>query len=905
MPRATTSPIVAGAPGTVTFVGAGPGDPELLTLKAQRLIAAADVILYTGSLINPAVLSYARPEARLHNSAGLKRDEQVDLMRDAVAWGKVVVRLHTGDPAVFGATQEQMRELDRLGIAYRVVPGVSSAFAAAAALGLELTVPGSTQTVILTRMPGQTPVPPGEALRELATHGTSLVIFLSVGMLEQVVDELTAAAYPPDTPIAVVFRASWPDEQVVCGTLANIVARVQDCEITHQALIIVGPALTTRMTQAPTDRSHLYGRALDAPARQPTIAVVALTRAGTRLGLRLQSQLPGSVLYAPSRHLSTLDATTAAPAIQPYSVAVRQVLQTAFRQHAALVCVMATGIVVRELAPVLTSKHGDPGVVVVDEAGRHAISLLASHLGGANHLAHQVAGALGGQAVISTASDTQGLPALDLLGQKYGWSLERAESMTNVIAALVNGQPVGVLQEAGDDGWLPDLAANVDNLTRYDTLEQLIQASPSAAVIITHRRVPDEYLAALPVSIIYRPRVLVIGVGCNRGTLADEILNAIDTTLDAAGLARDSVLRIATISDKADEAGLLEACTRRGWPLQVFTREEIATHPDLPNPSPWAQRVLGVPGVAEPAALLGAAAGNGASFSGNDSAEGSTTHGDQLLVEKRKFANVTVAVARAVGHAARSGSLAVVGIGPGAPEHLTPAARNALENADVIVGYHTYLDLITAVAPEVPRQGSGMRQEVERMRRAIDRAGQGERVAVVSGGDAGIYGMAGLALEMLHARGLCRLPVTIIPGVSALNAAAALLGAPLMTDFAAISLSDQLVPAEDILQRLEAAVQADFVLCLYNPRGKQRTELYDQVCHLLQRYRQPDTPVGVVRAAFRPEQEVAVTTLEDLVSASTPVDMVTTVIVGNSRTFVHNGRMITPRGYSERCDLRQ
>jgi precorrin-4 C11-methyltransferase len=605
--------------GTVYFVGAGPGDPELLTLKAQRLIAAADVIIYAGSLVNPAVLSHARPDAAIHNSSGMRLEEQVAVMRDAVARGETVVRLHTGDPAIFGATLEQMRSLERLGITRQVVPGVSSVFAAAAALGIELTVAGDTQTVILTRLAGETPMPSGEALRDLAVHRTSLVIFLSAGMLERVVDEFASAGYAPDTPIAVVFRASWPDERVMHGTLADIVDQVQSAEITHQALIVVSPALSATVRAEGAAASHLYSTALETPPRQPTTAIVTLTRAGTELGERLHSLMPKSVLYAPARHMSDPGENTA-----PYSASVRQALQAAFRQHTALVCIMASGIVVRELAPLFTSKHSDPGVVVVDEQGHYAVSLLAGHKGGANRLACQVARLLGGQAVLTTASDVQGLPALDLLGSEQGWALQRAERITAVGAALVNGEAVGMVQDCGDADWLSEPLPT--NLTRYATLDELQAATPAAAVIVTYRRVPEQICRAVPDSIIYNPRVLVPGVGCNRGTPASEVLSAIDETLAEAGLEVGSVSRVATIADKADEPGLLEACAARDWPLRVFTRCEIASQAGLPNPSPWAQRVLGVPGVAEPAALLGAGT-------------------DRLLVEKRKFPNVTVAVA--------------------------------------------------------------------------------------------------------------------------------------------------------------------------------------------------------------------------------------------------------------------
>jgi precorrin-3B C17-methyltransferase len=234
---------------------------------------------------------------------------------------------------------------------------------------------------------------------------------------------------------------------------------------------------------------------------------------------------------------------------------------------------------------------------------------------------------------------------------------------------------------------------------------------------------------------------------------------------------------------------------------------------------------------------------------------------------------------------------------------MTPAARQALETADVISGYKTYLRLIADLAPGTPREGSGMRQEVSRVNQVIDLAQTGQRVALISSGDAGVYGMAGLVYEVLRERAIDDLPVEVIPGVSALNAAAALLGAPLMTDFAAISLSDQLTPRDEILRRVDLAAQADFILCLYNPKGKQRVEPFELTCEILARHRPPETPVGLVRAAYRDKQQVEIITLADLPRAE--VDMVTIIIVGNGRTGLYNGKMVTPRGYAGKYDLGQ
>jgi precorrin-4 C11-methyltransferase len=608
--------------GIVYFIGAGPGDPELLTLKAQRLIGQADVIIYAGSLVNDAVLSHARPDAKRYNSAGMNLAEQIVVMAAAVQQGQIVARLHTGDPAIYGATLEQMRELDRRNIPYAVVPGVSSALAAAAALGIEFTVPGDTQTVIFTRLSGRTPVPETERLQDLAAHRTSLAIFLSAGMIGRVVEELQAAGYSPDTPLAVIFRASWPDQLIVRGVLVDIAAKVEQAEITHHALIIVSPALHAAKSEA-APNSHLYGTAMLTAERQSTPAIITLTRQGTQTGLRLHKLLPDSVLYAPAKFVDA--PISPSPNLTLYTTSVRQVLQSAFQEHRALICLMAAGIVVRDLAPLLRSKHSDPAVVVVDEQGQYAVSLLSGHKGGANALARQVAGLLGGTPVLTTASDGQGLPAVDLLGSEWGWIIGRSEQLTAVSAALVNGEPVGVVQEAGEESWRPDPLP--PNLTRYASLDALEAAAPAAALIITHREIPAEILEAVPQTVVYHPPCLAIGLGCNRGAPAAEILAAIDQTLAEAGLAADSIRQIATIEDKADEAGLLAACEIRGWELRTFSREEVSAVTDLPNPSAWAQRALGVPGVAEPAALL--AAGT-----------------DTLLVEKRKFANVTVAVAQ-------------------------------------------------------------------------------------------------------------------------------------------------------------------------------------------------------------------------------------------------------------------
>lgn len=230
----------------VFFVGAGPGDPELITVKGARILSEADVVIYAGSLVNVEIVHRYGANARVYDSASMALTEIITVISDAIAEGKKVARLHTGDPSVYGAIQEQIDALSRLGIACEVVPGVTSAFAAAATLGQELTLPEVSQTIVFTRLEGKTPVPEREKLSEIAGIGATLVIYLSVSMIEKVIEELLKGAYTPETPAAVVYRASWPDEAIVEGTLADIAEKSRTAGIGKQALILVGDVLNAR-----------------------------------------------------------------------------------------------------------------------------------------------------------------------------------------------------------------------------------------------------------------------------------------------------------------------------------------------------------------------------------------------------------------------------------------------------------------------------------------------------------------------------------------------------------------------------------------------------------------------------------------------------------------------------------
>jgi precorrin-4/cobalt-precorrin-4 C11-methyltransferase len=244
-----------GSSPLVHFVGAGPGDPMLLTLRARELIEQAELIVFADSLVNPEVCRFARSHADIRGSSGLTLEQTLDVMIAAARAGKRVVRLHSGDPSIYGAINEQIVGLEREGIGWEIVPGVSSAFAAAARLGVEMTVPNISQTVILTRRSGRaSPVPAGESLASLAQHRASMAIFLSAAMIGSVARDLLAAGYPSETPCCAVYKVTWPDEKVVRGTLADISRKVRAARFTRQAIILVGAAFGERSAE----RSRLY-----------------------------------------------------------------------------------------------------------------------------------------------------------------------------------------------------------------------------------------------------------------------------------------------------------------------------------------------------------------------------------------------------------------------------------------------------------------------------------------------------------------------------------------------------------------------------------------------------------------------------------------------------------------------
>ncbi|MET7983248.1 precorrin-3B C(17)-methyltransferase [Streptomyces sp. NPDC005281] len=533
-----------------------------------------------------------------------------------------------------------------------------------------------------------------------------------------------------------------------------------------------------------------------------------------------------------------------------YDGPVADAVRRAFAECDQLVCFLATGAVVRLVAPLLADKRTDPGVVCVDEAGRFAVSLVGGHAGGANELAREVGDLLAAEPVVTTASDAVGVPGLDTLG------LPVEGDVAGVSRAMLDGEPVVLERESG---WpLPALPPNVGS-----------PAEPGAAVL----RVSDRVREAAAREAVLRPPSLVVGVGASRGAPVEEVLGLVEDALREAGLSVRSVAELTTVEAKSGEPGIVGAAERLGVPVVTYGAGELAAV-TVPNPSGAPLAAVGTPSVAEAAALIG---------------------GGELLVPKRKSARAdgqpAMATCAVVRRPAR-GRLAVVGLGPGARDLLTPRATAELRRAAVLVGLDQYVDQIRdLLRPGTLILESGLGAEEERARTAVAEARRGQAVALIGSGDAGVYAMASPAL----AEASDDIDVVGVPGVTAALAAGAILGAPLGHDHVSISLSDLHTPWEVIERRVRAAAEADIVVTFYNPRSRGRDWQLPKALAVLAEHREPATPVGVVRNASRPDESSRVTTLGSLDPGI--VDMMTVVTVGNTATREIAGRMVTPRGY--------
>ncbi|MEM1232750.1 MAG: precorrin-3B C(17)-methyltransferase [Pseudomonadota bacterium] len=551
-------------------------------------------------------------------------------------------------------------------------------------------------------------------------------------------------------------------------------------------------------------------------------------------------------------------------------------VQGLFAAGVPVVGVCASGILIRAVAPLLADKTTEPPVVSVSDDGAVVVPLLGGHRG-ANRLARDIAAALGGTAAVTTAGDVSLGIALD--EPPAGWRVSNRHLAKNVMARLLSGAKVLLTGELAHK--LHPLSALPEAAPGEDAPEIWVDTAPA----------PEGVLG-------YHPITVTLGVGCARNCPPEELSELAQRMLAEADVAPEAVAAVHSLDLKADEPAVLALAAQLGAELRVFTAEELEQEtPRLETPSEVVFAEVGCHGVAEGAALRGA---------------GPT---GTLWYAKQKTANATCAIATSPTlitelQGRRRGRLSVVGIGPGQASWRTPEVSRLVAEAEELVGYGLYIDLLGPLAAGKQRSDFPLGGEEARCRYALERAGEGKNVALVCSGDAGIYAMGALVFELLarDAHGVSdaarRAEVVCSPGVSALQGAAARAGAPLGHDFCAISLSDLLTPRADILRRLEAAAEGDFVIAFYNPVSKRRRTLLAEAREILLRHRPADTPVMLASSLGRPEEELRYRRLDEL--DVDEVDMLTVVLVGSSQSRLadlgEGPRMYTPRGYARKID---
>jgi cobalt-precorrin 5A hydrolase/precorrin-3B C17-methyltransferase len=539
-------------------------------------------------------------------------------------------------------------------------------------------------------------------------------------------------------------------------------------------------------------------------------------------------------------------------------------LRGLFIEGTPIVFIGALGALVRLLAPVIGDKTKDPAVVVVAEDGSAVIPVLGGHHG-ANDLARQVAALLDVAPAITTASDLQFGVALD--EPPRGWHLANTASSYKEFMTRLLAQPATRVE-----GNLPWLTGSALPISEDATL--LIRATEHDCPVATE-------------TLIYHPECLVLGVGCERDVDPQELITLARQTLADAGLSAQSVAAVVSVDVKMDEAAVHALAKDVGRPARFFTAAALeAETPRLANPSEIVFREVGCHGVAEAAALA------------------TVGPAGKLLVEKQRSKRATCAIAKAPEIIDASvtgmprGRLFVVGTGPGAADWRTPEVERMVSAASDLVGYGLYLDLLGPLAAGKVRHDYRLGEERDRVFAALNLAAEGRTVALVSSGDPGIYAMASLVFECLdelNRPDWQRLEIIVSPGISALQACAARIGAPLGHDFCTISLSDLLTPWEAIERRLQAAAEGDFVVALYNPASGRRRSQLARALKILGTHRPGSTPVILGRALGRPEESVSVTPLATFDPKT--VDMLSLVMIGSSQTRVSGNRVFTPRGY--------
>ena len=605
-----------------------------------------------------------------------------------------------------------------------------------------------------------------------------------------------------------------------------------------------------------------------------------------------------------------------------HSKPLKQVVKEAFQEKEAILFVGAAGIAVRLIAPWVQDKLKDPAVLVIDEQGRYAIPILSGHVGGCNELAEAAAQILGAEPVITTATDLRQAFAVDVFAAENELVISDRELAKQISAAELRGEKIGFFSDYPVDGIVPaEITPGVwqkENI--YVTLKQggcpknapasLVRrdmviglqekkeqrdAVKAAAVVAVEtgdsakaaeidmsvgksdigspgqkseqkkeQSYESENESGTPELLRLYPRTVVLGMGCRRDSSLNAVREMARVALSRAMIDKSAVRAIATVDRKKNEMAFLALAKEWDVELWSFTPEELESAGTKFAESPFVRKTVGVGNVCERAAVMGVRR----IYREREMDEKNLPAID-LRVQKMAFNGVTAAV--------------------------TVRADRILRESQVIIGYTVYVDLVKEFYPQAEFLTTPMRQEKERCEMALKAAQDGRKTAMICSGDSGVYGMAGLVLQMAEA--YPDVNVEVIPGVTAALGGGAILGAPLGHDFAVISLSDLLTPMEVIEKRLRAAAEADFIICLYNPSSRKRHDYLERACRILLEYKSGETACGYVQNIGREGEAVHLLTLAEL--EKTPVDMFTTVFIGNKETQMLNGCLVTPRGYRD------
>lgn len=588
----------------------------------------------------------------------------------------------------------------------------------------------------------------------------------------------------------------------------------------------------------------------------PTPALIALTQKGATTARRLLQIFPDAEIHAHKGRVA--DAHS-------YFSSIKEVLPVLFARGVPIIAFCSTGIIIRTLASTLNEKRAEPPVLALSEDGERIVPLLGGHRGG-HMLAQEIAEHLGGWVASTGAGENRFGVILD--APPAGYHLSNASDYPAFVAQLL--QQEGVCLERDDDTPTPLW------LTQ-SRLPWKKKAEMSIRVTIREESGSSKRL-------VYHPQTLLLGVGCERDVDADELLALVNGILRRESLSRDSIATIVSVDMKMDESALIHLGEILNIPVRFFSVERLERETSrLKNPSEKVFAAIGCHGVAEASALAGAG------------------EGGVLLIEKNKSARATCAIARAnkpvdVENIGRGrGSLVIVGMGPGGSEMRSKEAEQSLAMASDIVGYHLYLRLLNPLTEGKRLHGFELGEEQVRAKKALELAGSGRDVVLVSSGDAGIYAMASPLFEVLEAHKNHGFTLRVVPGISAMQAAAARSGAPLGHDFVVISLSDLLTPWEQIEKRLSAALEGDFVIAMYNPASKRRGHRLTRALELLRSTRTSTTPVVIARNLGRESEHVRIVTLEEI--NVDEIDMMTFLLIGSSKTRCFGNWVYTPRGY--------